>query len=76
MEGAAFIQHISPLPGSSFELIADLQLVQKNALTQLRGVDMRYNYSVFGDPQKIQSYHLPSVLKEYSKRNGKKYIIQ
>jgi hypothetical protein len=70
MESAAFIQHVSALPGSSFDVIADLKLLQKNPLNYLRGVDIRYNNSVIGGSRSLQNYHLPTILKYYSKRNG------
>ena len=70
MESLGVIQHSSSLPGTRFDVVADLRLTQKQLLRN-HGRDVRFNKSVLNMENNFpESFSLHTVLKNYARRNG------
>ncbi|XP_054722254.1 transmembrane protein 231-like [Uloborus diversus] len=69
MECASFIHHTSSLPGSSFHVISDLHLNQKEPLVHSEE-DERYNVPIIDDSKRdLATLQLEHILLNYAKRN-------
>ena len=71
MEGLAYVDITSGLPGSGIQFIGDLNLVQKQPLAH-KGRDDRYKKPIFdGDTIFAEDFDFTKILMDYNYRNGK-----
>ncbi len=75
MQGLAYIQASSGLPGSGLQYIGDLTLVQKQSLAH-KGRDNRFQESIF-DPTSLfaEDFDFAKILRTYNQRNCKLFKI-
>jgi len=71
MQGLAYIQANSGLPGSGLQYTGDLTLVQKQSLAH-KGRDNRFQEPIF-DPTSLfaEDFDFAKILRTYNQRNCK-----